>query len=125
MNEINVLINGAEGSPYEGGNFNGIIPLSGYHSTPPNVQFATRIDHHNVSNNGYLCLDILTPEKWKSTFDIKFIILSMIHLMAHPNGFDYLNEEAAQLFMKDIDAFDKAREVTSQFATDHVPNENQ
>ena len=95
---FNVMIDGPQGSPYEGGHFN----LQIYH---PNIDFLGRI-----------CLDIL-KKNWSPALQISAVLLSIQSLLNEPNTADPLNEEVNKKWLENKSAAEQtAREWTKKYA---------
>eukprot|EP00984_Skeletonema_dohrnii_P026900 scaffold16299_cov109-Skeletonema_dohrnii-CCMP3373.AAC.2 len=77
-----------------------------YPHTPPKVHCDTKIYHPNINLEGKVCLNILR-EDWKPVLDINAVIYGLIFLFYEPNPDDPLNHEAAELFRKDINHFER------------------
>lgn len=113
----NATIIGPTGTPYEGGVFllEMTFPID-YPFKPPNVVFKTRIYHPNINSNGSICLDILR-NNWVPSLNAGKLLLSICSMLNDPNPTDPLDQEAASLFLRSREAFDrKARDMTQQFA---------
>ena len=110
------IIGPADG-PYEGGVFYLDVSFPrDYPFRPPQVEFKTKIYHCNVNGSGAICLDIL-KDRWSPALTLSKVILSICSLMDDPNPDDPLSVEAADLLLKDKNAYqDKARQWTMQFA---------
>jgi ubiquitin-conjugating enzyme E2 M len=91
-----------KGATYQ---FNFSIPPHYPHS-PPKVECATKIYHPNIDLQGKVCLNILR-EDWKPVLDINSVIYGLIYLFYEPNPDDPLNQEAAELFRRDILQFER------------------
>jgi len=77
-----------------------------YPHTPPKVHCETRIYHPNINLEGKVCLNILR-EDWKPVLDINAVIYGLIYLFYEPNPDDPLNHEAAELFRRDVNQFQR------------------
>jgi len=118
VRHISAFVEGAEGTPYEGGVFEiQMFLVEDYPMSPPDALFITDIYHPNVDGNlGKICLDIL-KDKWSPALQIRTVIMSIQALMSDPNPNDPLNNEAAELWIKDKDAaIKKARDYTKKYA---------
>jgi ubiquitin-conjugating enzyme E2 D len=108
---------GPSGSPYESGIFKMEIhfPLD-YPFKAPKVVFLTKIYHPNISPQGNICLDIL-KDQWSPALTVVKVLLSISSLLTDANPKDPLVADAANLYLKDRDAFNqKAREWTQKYA---------
>lgn len=77
-----------------------------YPHSPPKVECKTSIYHPNIDLQGKVCLNILR-EDWRPVLDINAVIYGLIYLFYEPNPDDPLNHEAADLFRKDIQSFER------------------
>ena len=99
--EWNVLLSDITESPYEGFQFELQITFKEtYPFEAPNVKFLTPIEHLNVDNSGYICLNILN-EAWSPIMCVENLIMCIIVLMKDPNINDPLNTHLAELFKND------------------------
>ena len=99
-------INGAEETPYENCKFKLSMEFPReYPHHAPKIKFTTKCYHPNIDyKTGDICLDIL-KEEWSSSYTIKSILISILSLLNDPNNDSPLNEEAAELWEKDINEF--------------------
>ena len=104
-------------SPYEGAIFYLDIKIpDGYPFKPPKIKFKTPIFHPNINGFGDICLDTITTN-WSPTMTIGKVLLSICSLLTDPNPDDPLSKAAADLYLKDINEFNrKAREYTLLYA---------
>jgi ubiquitin-conjugating enzyme E2 M len=77
-----------------------------YPHSPPKVECKTKIYHPNIDLQGKVCLNILR-EDWRPVLDINSVIYGLIYLFYEPNPDDPLNHEAAELFRKDVNQFER------------------
>lgn len=85
INNLKCSIQGPPDTPYSGGNFILTVNIpDNYPFKPPKVTFKTRIWHPNVSDNGYICLDIL-KSRWTPVTTLRGVLLSVQSLMQDPN----------------------------------------
>ncbi|CAL6003282.1 Ubiquitin-conjugating_enzyme E2 [Hexamita inflata] len=91
-----IIIDGPQHSPYEGGKFKIAVDLSEYPLKAPIVVFETKIFHPNVDNEGVVCLEILKKE-WSPILTIQKVIIQIYSLLNDPNPDSPLNAEAARL----------------------------
>ncbi|KAG4106384.1 ubiquitin-conjugating enzyme E2 S-like protein [Neocallimastix lanati (nom. inval.)] len=103
--DIQAIIKGPEGTPYEGGAFQIKLVLgSDFPISPPKGYFLTKIFHPNVSNSGEICVNTLKKD-WKKELGIEHILLTIKCLLIVPNPESALNEEAGKLLLEDYDEY--------------------
>merc|ERR1712113_719699 len=114
---FDVVLNGPQTSPYEGGIFKLELFLpEDYPMMPPKVRFLTKIYHPNVDKLGRICLDIL-KDKWSPALQIRTVLLSIQALLSAPNPDDPLANDVAELWkMNEAEALKNAREWTAAHA---------
>ena len=105
-------INGPKDTPYENGIFKIRIRFNDeYPVKAPSVDFIVPIYHPNIYRDGKICVDILQSE-WSPTQNVSTILLSIMSLLADPNPASPANREAAELYIKDKNAYNiKVREL--------------
>lgn len=115
---FNVIIQGPESSPYEGGIYKLELFLpEDYPMAAPKVRFLTKIYHPNVDKLGRICLDIL-KDKWSPALQIRTVLLSIQALMSAPNPDDPLDENIARHWKTDeAGAVETAKTWTIMYAT--------
>jgi ubiquitin-conjugating enzyme E2 D/E len=108
---------GPSESPYAGGIFKLTIHFGErYPFKPPKIKFITNIFHPNIDAWGNICLDILNVN-WSPALTVTKLLLSISSLLTDPNPNDPLSKSAADLYLKDINEFNrKAREYTLLYA---------
>ena len=113
--EANIL--GPTNSPYTGGVFKLSLSFTDkYPFKPPKIKFITKIFHPNINRNGSICLDILN-NNWSPALTIIKVLLSISSLLTDPNPKDPLDKEAANLYLNNIEEYNKkARLYTIQYA---------
>ena len=117
----NILLGVLEGPPdtsYENGYFLFKMLLSkDFPFLPPQFIFITKIFHPNISENGFVSVDILQDHWSPAICRFGSIIYCIQSLLNEPNPYDFLNESAAKLYKEDKQKYDKkVREYTIQFA---------
>ena len=106
--EWKLKIKGPSDSPYEKGVFDMLLRFnSDYPFKPPSLKFMKAIYHPNIYRDGKICIDILQPDGWASTQTVRTIMLSIISLLCDPNPDSPANREAAELYMKDKEEYNK------------------
>ena len=117
----NIVLGVLEGPPdtsYENGYFlfKMLLPENCPFS-PPQFIFITKIFHPNISENGFVSVDILQDHWSPAICRFGSIIYCIQSLLNEPNPYDFLNESAAKLYKEDKQKYDKkVREYTIQFA---------
>lgn len=109
-----VLIYGPQDTLYEGGVFKATLTFpKDYPLRPPKMKFVTEIWHPNVAKNGDVCISILhdpgedkygyekAEERWLPVHTVETIMISVISMLADPNGDSPANVEAAKEWRKD------------------------
>ena len=111
-------IMGPADSPYAGGLFKLEIHFpTDYPFKPPKMVFLTKIYHPNIHPNGAICLDIL-KDQWSPALTMCKVLLSLTSLLCDPNPKDPLVLDAAQLYERNIEEFNRiAREWTIRYAS--------
>jgi len=122
IRELNAIVYGPEGTPYESGQFKMKLKFgSDYPLNPPKGFFLTKIFHPNVadtgSNTGEICVNTLKKD-WKNNPDLKHVLMSIRCLLIAPNPESALNAEAGQLLLENYDSYaSRAKLFTSIHAT--------
>jgi len=106
-----VLIIGPPDTLYEGGVFKAHLTFpKDYPLRPPKMKFITEIWHPNVDKNGDVCISILhepgedkygyekPEERWLPIHTVETIMISVISMLADPNGDSPANVDAAKKF---------------------------
>merc|ERR1712218_322988 len=105
MTDIQAVIEGPPGTPYQGGQFRVKLALSkDYPVSPPKGFFLTKIFHPNVGPLGEICVNTLKKD-WKPDLGIKHIPLTIKCLLIVPNPESALNEEAGKLLLERYDDY--------------------
>ncbi|GAP82524.2 putative ubiquitin-conjugating enzyme [Rosellinia necatrix] len=105
-----IVLAGPAGTPYAGGSYNLTLTFPpDYPFRPPQVNFATRIYHPNVTNDdaGNVCLSILKPENWKPAGRLGAILEAVRNLLVEPNPDDPLEARIADEYRTNRPEFDK------------------
>ncbi|PHJ22649.1 ubiquitin-conjugating enzyme, partial [Cystoisospora suis] len=96
-----------EDTVWECGTFHLIISFTEeYPSSPPKVQFLSRLFHPNVYQDGRICIDIL-HNQWSAMYDIAAVLTSIQSLLSDPNPQSPANPLAAKLFVNHRDQYDR------------------
>ena len=100
-------LEGPEGTPYHGYILRVNIKITeNYPLEAPIFIFDHPVYHPNVGTNGAICLDILKTQ-WSPTLTIGKVMLSLSSLLNDPNPSSALNSDAALLWNKDRDSYNK------------------
>ena len=105
-----VTLTGPPGTPYAGGRFELRVSLPAeYPFKAPQVSFATRIWHPNVTNDsqGAVCLGLLKPDAWKPPCRIRAVLEAVRQLLVEPNPDDPLEPRIADEYRADRPAFER------------------
>ncbi|KAH8162945.1 hypothetical protein CIB48_g5303 [Xylaria polymorpha] len=75
----------------------------------PQVNFATRIYHPNITNDslGNICLGLLKAENWKPASRVRAVLEAVRHLLVEPNPDDPLEARIADEYRNNRPEFDK------------------
>ncbi|KAI0288649.1 ubiquitin-conjugating enzyme/RWD-like protein [Russula brevipes] len=116
------IIQGPEGTPYQGGYFRVKFEFTEeFPAAPPKCWFATKIFHPNVSSTGEICVNTLKKD-WKSSYGIGHILVTIKCLLIYPNPDSALDEEAGKLLQENYESYcQRAKLITSVHATPKVP----
>ncbi|KAL9101755.1 MAG: hypothetical protein Q9163_003031 [Psora crenata] len=114
------LIEGPEGTPYEGGVFPALLKFPrDYPLNPPSMRFLVEVWHPNVFPCGLVCISILHPpgddplhyekasERWSPIQSVEKILISVMSMLAEPNDESPANVEAARMWRERREEFDK------------------
>lgn len=114
VTDIQALIEGPAGTPYNGGAFRVKLSLSkDFPQQPPKAYFLTKIFHPNVAPNGEICVNTLKRD-WQPDLGLKHILLTIKCLLIAPNAESALNEEAGKMLLERYDDYsDRAKLITS------------
>ena len=112
------LLEGPPNSPYEKEYFLfKLILSSDFPIAPPSFYFLTNIFHPNISENGYVSVDILEFNWSPGLGRFEKIIYSIQSLLDDPNPDDFLNVTAANLYKRDRNSYNEiVKEHTIKFA---------
>ena len=114
-------VEGAKGTPFEGGYFHFKIDIpENYPFEPPEVKMITKVYHPNInSTSGKICVNILKKEVWAPTNSIQSVLLSLQGLLSNPNTKDPLMGEINNIYLDDIDQYNETvREWVKLYAQD-------
>jgi len=101
-------IEGPKLTPYENGIYEMRIKFdSDYPIKPPSVKFITPMYHPNIYRDGQICVDILQNHEWSPVQNVRTILISIISLLMDPNPLSPANREAAELYLKDKQQYEK------------------
>ncbi|THV75446.1 ubiquitin-conjugating enzyme E2-18 kDa [Aureobasidium pullulans] len=114
------LIEGPEGTPYEGGIFPAELKFpKDYPLMPPTMKFLTDLWHPNVYPNCVVCISILHPpgddpnhyehasERWSPIQSVEKILISVMSMLAEPNDESPANVDAARMWRERRPEFNK------------------
>jgi ubiquitin-protein ligase len=118
ISKWNCKVQGPEDTPYYGGFFNVEMDFSdNYPFKAPKVLFKTKIYHPNVkTDTGEICTQAI-EKSWVPTQNARYVIESIVSLMASPRAEDPLEQEIADMFINNHDGFvTEAAKYTAEFA---------
>lgn len=105
LTDLQVTIEGPEGTPYAGGLFRMKLLLGkDFPASPPKGYFLTKIFHPNVGANGEICVNVLKRD-WAAELGIRHVLLTIKCLLIHPNPESALNEEAGRLLLENYEEY--------------------
>jgi ubiquitin-conjugating enzyme E2 S len=114
VTDIQAIIEGPAGTPYEDGIFKMKLVLSkDFPSSPPQGFFLTKIFHPNVAKNGAICVNTLKRD-WKPDHGIKHILLTVKCLLIYPNPESALNEEAGRLLLEQYEEYSRHAKMMTE-----------
>ncbi|KAI1467694.1 ubiquitin-conjugating enzyme [Daldinia caldariorum] len=124
-----VTLAGPPGTVYSGGTYTLAVNLpADYPFKAPQVTFATRIYHPNVTNDsvGSICLGMLKPENWKPASRVRAVLDAVRQLLVEPNPDDPLEPRIADEFKNNLREFEKnARSYVARYAQQQQPSQSQ
>lgn len=109
-------LEGPVDTPYQSGKFKIQFTFDEeYPIRAPSVKFLNSIFHPNIYKDGKICVDILQSHEWSPAQNVRTIIHSLRSLLMDPNPSSPANREAAELYMKDKEAYtNKVKEYIKQ-----------
>ncbi|TYJ53401.1 hypothetical protein B9479_005948 [Cryptococcus floricola] len=128
MLEWEALIQGPEGTPYEGGVFAAkLVFPSDYPLNPFTMTFDPPLLHPNIYPTGQVCISILHPpgddplqyesasERWSPVQGVRSVLLSVLSMLAEPNIESGADVECCKLYRDNRAEFE--RRVREQVKT--------
>ncbi|KAE8441947.1 Ubiquitin-conjugating enzyme E2 7 [Mollisiaceae sp. DMI_Dod_QoI] len=114
------LIQGPEGTPFEGGIFPAELKFpKDYPLAPPTMRFLGEVWHPNVYPSGLVCISILhapgddpnhyehASERWSPIQSVEKILISVMSMLAEPNDESPANVEAAKMWREQRPEYEK------------------
>ncbi|KAI4256183.1 MAG: hypothetical protein L6R42_006358 [Xanthoria sp. 1 TBL-2021] len=114
------LIQGPEGTPFEGGVFPAELKFpKDYPLNPPSMKFLCDVWHPNVYRTGLVCISILhapgedpnhyeqASERWSPIQSVEKILISVMSMLAEPNDESPANVEAAKMWREKRGLFEE------------------
>ncbi|XP_055389845.1 ubiquitin-conjugating enzyme E2 S [Condylostylus longicornis] len=122
VTDIQAIIEGPAGTPYNGGAFRVKLALGkDFPQTPPKAFFLTKIFHPNVSANGEICVNTLKKD-WKPDLGIRHILLTIKCLLIVPNAESALNEEAGKMLLERYDDYSSRAKMMTEIHAQPAKN---
>jgi ubiquitin-protein ligase/Mg-chelatase subunit ChlD len=111
------ILEGPDQSPYEGGNFLGLIEFpKEFPVHPPHVRLVTPMYHCNVNDDGKICHSVL-DRNWERTTSLRTVLDCIYGLLLIPEPDDPLDTIKASLFHNSpVEYAAKAKASTEQHA---------
>ncbi|KAI8623672.1 ubiquitin-conjugating enzyme [Xylariaceae sp. FL1651] len=120
LHKWDIVLSGPPGTVYAGGTYNLTLVLpNDYPFKAPQVNFATRIYHPNITNDslGNICLPVLKPENWKPASRVRAVLEAIRQLLVEPNPDDPLETRIADEFNTNRPEFEKnAKSYVARYA---------
>ncbi|RSH88794.1 ATPase of 26S proteasome regulatory subunit 4 [Saitozyma podzolica] len=120
MLEWEALIQGPEGTPYEGGVFAAkLVFPPDYPLNPFTMTFDPPLLHPNIYPNGVVCISILHPpgddplryesasERWSPVQGVRSVLLSVLSMLAEPNVESGADIECCKLYRDNRSEFER------------------
>ena len=115
-------IEGAEGTPWEGGLFTLKLQFSeSYPNSPPKVKFLSKMFHPNIYNDGRICLDsnyfayLVLYNQWSPVYDVWALLTAIKSLLLDPNTQSPANMTASNIFKENKLLYEvKVREMVEK-----------
>jgi len=122
LHEWNVMLEGPEGTLYEGGYFQATLTFpEDFPNKPPKMKFNTPgFWHPNVYNDGTVCISILheakedefnpeerMDEKWRPILSVEAILISVLSMLSDPNFSSPANIDASVQWKDDQEGYKK------------------